>query len=55
MNRAAVRAYPFQVISRFMINRPGDVFYIGGNVILRAPLASEQETKVIGMLGREEE
>ena len=24
MNRAAVRAYPFQVISRFMINRPGD-------------------------------
>ena len=55
MNRAAVRAYPFQVISRFMINRPGDVFYIGGNDILPAPLPPEQETKVIAMLGTEEE
>lgn len=55
MNRAAVRAYPFQVISRFMIKRPGDVFYIGGNDILPAPLPPEQETKVIAMLGTEEE
>ena len=55
MNRAAVRAYPFQVISRFMITRPGDVFYIGGNDILPAPLPPEQETKVIAMLGTEEE
>ena len=38
-----------------MINRPGDVFYIGGNDILPAPLPPEQETKVIAMLGTEEE
>ena len=55
MNRAAVRAYPFQVISRFLIHRPVDVFYIGGNDILPAPLPPEQETKVIAMLGTEEE
>ena len=31
MNRAAARSYPFQVIRKFMFNRPGEVFYIGGN------------------------
>ena len=51
MNRAAVRSYPFQVIQRFMINRPGDVFYIGGNDILPAPLPAEREAEVIAMLG----
>ena len=55
MNRAAVRYYPFQVIQRFMINRPGDVFYIGGNDILPAPLPAEREAKVIAMLGTEKE
>ena len=30
MNRAAARSYPFQVIRKFMFNRPGEVFYIGG-------------------------
>lgn len=34
MNRAAARSYPFQVIRKFMFNRPGEVFYIGGNDIL---------------------
>lgn len=55
MNRAAVRSYPFQVIQRFMINRPGDVFYIGGNDILPAPLPAEREAEVIAMLGTEKE
>ena len=36
MNRAAARSYPFQVIRKFMFNRPGEVFYIGGNDILPA-------------------
>lgn len=54
MNRAA-NYYPFQVFSRFMINHPKDVFYIGGNDILPAPLASEQEAAVIGLLGTERE
>ena len=55
MNRAAVRSYPFQVIQRFMINRPGDVFYIGGKDILPAPLPAEREAEVIAMLGTEKE
>ena len=55
MNRAAVRSYPFQVIQRFMIYRPGDVFYIGGNDILPAPLPAEREAEVIAMLGTEKE
>ena len=50
MNRAAVNYYPFQVFSRFMINHPKDVFYIGGNDILPAPLVSEQEAAVISPL-----
>ena len=40
MNRAAARSYPFQVIRKFMFNRPGEVFYIGGNDILPAPLSA---------------
>lgn len=55
MNRAAVNYYPFQVFSRFMINHPKDVFYIGGNDILPAPLVSEQEAAVIRLLGTERE
>ena len=43
MNRAATRSYPFQVIRKFMFNRPGEVFYIGGNDILPAPLSAERE------------
>ena len=56
MNRAAYgEHYPLQVISRFVINRPREVFYIGGNDILPAPLAPEKEGEVIGKLGTEEE
>ena len=55
MNRAAARSYPFQVIRKFMFNRPGEVFYIGGNDILPAPLSAEREAEVIEMLGTEKE
>ena len=55
MNRAAARSYPFQVIRKFMFNRPGEVFYIGGNDILQAPLSAEREADVIEMLGTEKE
>ena len=54
MNRAA-KYYPFQVISRFMINRPGEVFYIGGNDILPAPLPPEQEASAISLLNTDQE
>ena len=55
MNRAAAKYYPFQVISRFMINRPGEVFYIGGNDILPAPLPPEQEARAISLLNTDQE
>ena len=55
MNRAAARSYPFQVIRKFMFNRPGEVFYIGGNDILPAPLSAEREAELIEMLGTEKE
>ena len=55
MNRAAARSYPFQAIRKFMFNRPGEVFYIGGNDILPAPLSAEREAEVIEMLGTEKE
>lgn len=54
MNRAA-KYYPFQVISRFMITRPGEVFYIGGNDILPAPLPPEQEASAISLLNTDQE
>ena len=54
MNRAA-KYYPFQVISRFMISRPGEVFYIGGNDILPAPLPPEQEASAISLLNTDQE
>ena len=54
MNRAAARSYPFQVIRKFMFNRPGEVFYIGGNDILPAPLSAEREAEVIECWNRKE-
>lgn len=33
-----MNCYPFQVVSRLMLNRSGEVFYIGGNDVLPAPL-----------------
>ena len=34
--------YPLQVVSRMVMNRSGEVFYIGGNDILPAPLSAER-------------
>ena len=47
--------YPLQVVSRMVMNRSGEVFYIGGNDILPAPLSAEREAEVIEMLGTEKE
>ena len=30
--------YPFQVVSSLVMNRSGQIFYIGGNDVLPAPL-----------------
>lgn len=57
MNRkaAGMNGYPFQVVSKFMINRPREVFYIGGNDVLPAPLEPGREAYVLGKLGTEQE
>ena len=47
--------YPLQVVSRMVMNRSGEVFYIGGNDILPAPLSAEREAEVIEMRGTEKE
>ena len=40
MNRSAagVSYYPFQMIQRMVLSRPRELYYIGGNDILPAPL-----------------
>ena len=40
MSRTAANAnyYPIQVLSRLVLNRPREVYYIGGNDILPPPL-----------------
>ena len=43
--------YPFQVVSRMVMNRSGDVFYIGGNDVLPAPLEPQREAFVLQKLG----
>ena len=55
MNRAAARSYPFQVIRKFMFNRPGEVFYIGGNDVLPAPLEPKREAFILQKLGTGQE
>lgn len=57
MNRAAanINYYPFQVLSRLVLNRPKELYYIGGNDILPPPLESEREAQVIELLETERE
>ena len=43
--------YPFQVVSRMVMNRSGDVFYIGGNDVLPAPLEPQRAAFVLQKLG----
>ena len=40
--------YPLQVVSRMVMNRSGEVFYIGGNDILPAPLSAERTQSASG-------
>lgn len=47
--------YPFQVVSRMVMNRSGDVFYIGRNDVLPAPLEPQREAFVLQKLGTGQE
>ena len=42
--------YPVQFVSRLVMNRSGDIFYIGGNDVLPAPLDPKREAFVLGKL-----
>ena len=57
MSRTAANAnyYPIQVLSRLVLNRPREVYYIGGNDILPPPLEPVKEAEVIEMLATDQE
>ena len=38
--------YPFQVVSRMVMNRSGDVFYIGGNDVLPAYTVKKNKMRI---------
>ena len=42
--------YPVQFVSRMVMTRSGDIFYIGGNDVLPAPLDPKREAFVLGKL-----
>lgn len=46
---------PLQAVSRLMINRAGEVFYIGGNDVLPAPLEPQKEAFVLEKFGTSQE
>ena len=47
--------YPLQVVSRMVMNRSGEVFYIGGNDVLPAPLDPKREAFILQKLGTGQE
>lgn len=57
MNRSAasVNGYPFQVVSRLVFSKQRELYYIGGNDVLPAPLEPQREAFVIEKLGTEQE
>lgn len=55
MKAASVNCYPFQVLSRLVLTRPRELYYIGGNDILPAPLEPPREAYVISKLGTDQE
>lgn len=56
MNRSAEMTYhPIQVLQRFVLTKPKEVYYIGGTDVLPAPLEPQRETYVIDKLGTEQE
>ena len=46
--------YPVQFVSRMVMTRSGDIFYIGGNDVLPAPLDPKREAFVLGKLGTDQ-
>ena len=55
MTRAAgVNCYPFQIFQRLVFSRPKELYYIGGNDILPAPLEPQREAYVISKLGTDQ-
>ena len=52
---AGVSYYPFQMIQRMVLSRPRELYYIGGNDILPAPLEPQREAYVISKLGTEQD
>ncbi len=56
MTRAAgVNCYPFQIFQRLVFSRSKELYYIGGNDILPAPLEPQREAYVISKLGTDQE
>ena len=52
---AGVNCYPFQIFQRLVFSRPKELYYIGGNDILPAPLEPQREAYVISKLGTDQE
>lgn len=54
-NAASINCHSFQVFSRLVLTRPKELYYIGGNEVLPAPLEPQREACVIEQLGTEQE
>lgn len=52
---ASINCYPLQVLSRLVFSRPQEIYYIGGNDVLPAPLDAQREAYVIEKLGTDQE
>ena len=50
MHAAAAEKYPLPVFSRFVMNRPREIYYIGGSDILPAPLDPKREAYVASLI-----
>ncbi|MDO4273004.1 MAG: RNA polymerase sporulation sigma factor SigE [Eubacteriales bacterium] len=55
MKAASINYNPFQVLSRLVLTRPRELYYIGGSDVLPAPLEPQREAYVIGKLGTDQE
>ena len=55
MNTNTAGSYPLPVLSRLVFSRPKELYYIGGNDVLPAPLTPQKEAFVIEELGTEKE
>ena len=55
MNTNVAGSYPLPVLSRLVFSRPKELYYIGGNDVLPAPLTPQKEAFVIEELGTEKE